>query len=239
MRTQTILTLVVLLFGFSIAGFAQVPDRPSKTRANQSEPKSSPSQIDLQTGSSGSYHEAGLPGNKGSAFLNPHFIEGVISFKDGSRVEGNPMRYNLYTQQMQFIQDNDTLAIGNPGEIEYIRIADKVFVYTDYLHNGEHQSGYFELLEDGDCRLLKRWVALYHEVGKENSSGTDSFYRDCNCYLQFFMNPASPVQKKRRDFAMSFASNGGDVMDYMKDVNLKPKNETDLIRIVEYYNNLQ
>lgn len=239
MRTQTIFAIVVLLFGFSIAGFTQVPDRPGKTRTNPPKQNSSPSIIDLQAGSSGSYHEDGLPGSKGSAYLNPRFIEGVIVFDDGSRVEGKPMRYNLYTQQMQFIQDSDTLALGNPGEIDFIRIADKVFVYTDYLHQGEHRSGYFELLEDGDCRLLKRWVALYHEVGQNNGSGTDSFYRDCNCYLQFYMNPATMVQKKRRDFAMSFASNGDDVMDYMKDVKLKPKNEGDLVRIVEYYNTLR
>jgi len=239
MRTQTILTMMVLLLAAGIAGYAQVPDRSGKTRTNPPKKNSSPSAIDLQAGSSGSYEEDGLPGRKGSAYLQPQFIKGVIAFNDGSRVEGKPMRYNLYTQQMQFIEDGDTLALGNPGEIDFIRIADKVFVYTDYLHQGEHQSGYFELLEDGDCRLLKRWVALYHEVGRDNGSGTDSFYRDCNCYLQFYMNPATPVLNKRRDFAMSFASNGDDVMDFMKDVKLKPKNESDLIRIVEYYNSLQ
>lgn len=239
MKTQTILTTLVLLVFSCSSVFAQLPDRPSKTRTQQSKTTSNQPQIDLQAGSVGSYNEETLPGRKGTAYLNPEFIEGVIALKDGSRIEGKPIRFNLYTQQMQFIDEQDTLALAKPEEVEYIRIADKVFVFTDYLYQGEHKSGYFELLEDGDCRLLKRWTALYHELEEGDEPGTDSFYRSCRCYLQFYMNPASCVQKKRKDLAMSFASNGDEVMDYMKDVKLKPKNEDDLVKIVEYYNSLQ
>lgn len=239
MRTQTYLTMLVVLFLWGSATYAQLPDRPGKSRTTQTDQKSESPAIDLQAGSSGAYNDAGLPGSVGTAYLNPEFIEGVIGFKDGTRVEGKPLRYNLYTQQMQFLEDGDTLAIGNPGEIELIRIADKVFVYTDYLCEGEHRKGYFELLESGSCRLLKRWAALYHDVEEGSELSGNNFYRDCNCYLQFFLNPATPVLKKRKDFAMSFASNGDQVFDYMKDAKLKPKNEADLVNIVEYYNSIQ
>ncbi len=240
MRTQTILTTLVLLIFSCSSVFSQLPDRPSKTHSQESKTSSNQNRIDLQAGSVGGQAEESLPGQKGSAYLNPEFIEGVIAMKDGSRIEGRPMRFNLYTQQMQFIENQDTLALGNPWEIEYLRIADKVFVYTDYLCEGEHRSGYFELMEDGDCRLLKRWAALYHEVEEEGEkSGENCFYRDCQCYLQFFMNPASRVQKKRKDLALSFASNGDEVLDYMRDAKLKLKHEDDLVKIVEYYNSLQ
>ncbi len=239
MRTQTMLTTLVLLFFLCSAGFAQQPDRPSKTRKNQPNVNSNPQQINLETGSSGAYNETGLPGSKGSAYLNPKFIKSVMIFKDGTRIEGKQMRFNLYTQQMQFIEEGDTLALGNPEEIEIIRIGDKAFLYTRFIENREHKSGYFELLKNGDCRLLKHWTALYHEIDDQESSFDYGFYRDCNCYLQFFMNPATPVNKKRKDLALSFASNGEEVLDYMKDEKLKPNNDADLVKIVEYYNSLQ
>lgn len=238
MRTQTMLTTLVLLFCLCVAGYAQLPDRKIKTGTHESKVATSPTPVDLLAGSSGAYDEAELPGNKGSAYLNPQFIKGVLIYKDGSRIEGKPMRFNLYTQQMQFVEEADTVALGNPEEIEYIRIGDKVFVYTSFIQNREHKKGYFELLEDGDCRLLKRWTALYHEVDEDGNSNDFGFYRNCNCYLQFFMNPATQVQKKRKDLAMSFASNGDVVLDFMRDEKLKPKNDTDLIRVVEYYNGL-
>jgi len=238
MRTQTTLTMLVLLFFLCSAGFAQMPDRPSKIRTNETQTNSNPPQIDLQAGSSGAYDEAELPGSKGSAYLNPSFVESVIVLKDGTRIEGTPMRFNLYTQQMQFLEEGDTLALGSPEDIDLIRIADKVFVYTKFIQNGEHKAGYFELLEDGECRLLKRWTALYHEVDAEGNSGSEGFYRQCNCYLQFFMNPATSVQKKRKDLAMSFANNGDEVLAFMKGEKLKPKNDADLAKVVEYYNSL-
>ena len=190
--------------------------------------------------SGGSYASYSLPGQRGSAYLNPEFVEGLIVLKDGSEKKDKLMRYNLYTQQMQFIENEDTLALGNPHEIEYISLDDKVFVYSDFICSGKHKSGYFELLESGDCRLLKRWFALYQEVDNtvDGNNECDIFYRDCQCFLQFFMNPATPVLEKKKDFVMSFANNGDEVKDFMKQDKLKPKNEDDLMKIVAYYNGI-
>jgi hypothetical protein len=83
-------------------------------------------------------------------------------------------------------------------------------------------------------------MALYQEVDKTVDQGNDCdvFYRDCQCFLQFFMNPAQAVHLKKKDFLKSFANNSDKVENYMREDKLKPKNEADLIRIVEYYNTL-
>jgi len=87
---------------------------------------------------------------------------------------------------------------------------------------------------------VKRWSVLYHEVDSDQRSSTagDCFYRDCHCFLQFFLNPASPVLDKKKDFVKSFANNGDNIKEFMKEGNLKPRNEEDLTRIIEYYNTL-
>ncbi len=241
MKTQTIIfTLVVVIFGTS-ALFGQPPVKTQRTNSGNTKSEPGSAGMNLSAASAGSYTDPLLPGAKGTAFLNPEFNNGVLIFHDGTRIADKPLRYNLYTQQMQFIEGNDTLALGNPQQIKYIRIADRVFVYTNYLHKGEHRSGYFELLENGSCRLLKRWSALYHELDPDgNDTGSDEgFYRDCHCYMQFFMNPATPVQVRKKHFLNSFASNSDDINALMKQENLKPKNEADLIKIVDYYNSLQ
>lgn len=240
MKTQTIFLSLMLLLMSSCVLFAQQPDKSQRTNSNLMDQKPASSVVDLNASSSGRYADDVLPGTRGTAYLNPEFVEGVISFKNGSQIDGKLLRYNLYTQQMQFIEDGDTMALGNPGEIEYIRMNDKVFVYTDYLCNGKHKSGYFQLLENGNCRLLKRWSALYHELDEsgKNLGSEECFYRDCQCFLQFFMNPASPVLKKKNDFVKSFANNGDNVKAFMKDEGLKPKNEEDLVQIVNFYNGL-
>jgi len=240
MNTQTKVTLLLVMLLSSLV-VAQQPSKSQMIRSGNQVPKTQTQGINLQAASSGGYTENTLPGTKGSAYLNPEFVEGLIIFKDGNRVEGSPMRYNLYTQQMQMINNGDTVAIGNPAEIEYIRIADRVFVYTDYLCNSEHKTGYFELLENGNCRLLKRWSALYYEVDQTENGGLEAncFFRDCHCFIQFYLNPAASVQPKKKDFVQSFASNGNDVKEFMKQNNLKPKNVEDLKKVVDFYNSLR
>jgi len=240
MKTQTILTMLLLLFFFTSVAFAQQPSKSHRSNSSNLEAKSHQEGINIQSASSGGYDDYVLPGSRGTAYFNSDFTEGVIVLKDGTQIDGKPLRYNLYTQQMQFIEGTDTLGLGKPDEIEYIRIDDHLFVYTKFICNNEHKSGYFELLEDGNCRLLKRWSALYHEVDSDygNSSADNCFYRDCQCFLQFFMNPATPVLDKKKDFVKSFANNGDNIKDFMKEGNLKPRNEEDLTRIIDYYNNL-
>lgn len=238
MKTQTI---SLFLVAFLISGFVAWAQTPSKSGASSDKHLSKSTtmtKIDMHATSGGVYAEYGLPGQKGGAYLTPDFIDGVITFKDGSPFEEKSLRYNLYTQQIQYIVNEDTLALGNPGEIESIQMAGKTFVYTDFVCNDKQKSGYFELLESGDCRLLKRWVALYQKVDNSVGESGDGnvFYRDCHCFLQFFMNPAQPVNVKRKDFVKSFANHGDMIEDFMRRDKLKPKNEEDLIRIVEYFN---
>lgn len=241
MKTQKFfIILMTLLLSCAIA-MAQHPSKSTTPSVNDVTEKASPATIGLDGSSGGIYSEDDLPGWRGDAYMNPNFIDGVIIMKDGTHISDKALRYNLYTQQMQFIDNGDTLALGNPEEIEYIRIADKVFVYTTYLCQGQHKSSYFELLEDGDCRLLKRWAALYQEVDPDDPQSVGDcgvFYKDCQCFMQFFLNPAQPVLKNKKDFVKSFANNGDKVKDYMRSDNLKPKNEEDLAKIVDYYNSI-
>jgi len=46
------------------------------------------------------------------------------------------------------------------------------------------------------------------------------------------------VLDKKKDFVKSFANNGDNIKEFMKEGNLKPRNEEDLTRIIEYYNTL-
>jgi len=128
MKTQTIQTMLLMLFFVTSVAFAQQPSKSNRPSSNNLEQKSQQGGIDLQSGSSGGYDAYVLPGSQGTAYFNTEFTEGVIVLKDGTQIDGKPLRYNLYTQQMQFIEDGDTLALGKPDEVEYIRMDDHLFV---------------------------------------------------------------------------------------------------------------
>ncbi len=175
------------------------------------------------------------------AYFNPEWQDGLILMKDGSSVRDNQYRYNLYTQQMEFIAGDDTLAVANPEEIDLLRIADRVFVYTNFLCNAKQNSGYFELLEEGNCRLLKRWTASYHKAESENAGvdcREDLFYKECNCFLQFGETMAEPVNLKRKDFVQLFGDDAGRMNRFIRKNKLKIKEQQDLRHIIAFYNHI-
>lgn len=175
------------------------------------------------------------------AYLNSDWKEGVIIMSDGTLIKGKKYRYNLFHQQMQFTDGDDTAAIANPEDIAMIRIADRVFVYEPFICDGRMKSGYLELLEDGECRLLKRWACAYFkktsETQKVNCS-EDFFRKNCQCYLQFNLRPAEPVPLSKKDFVKYFGDDAGRLKRMMRKENLKLRREADVITLVSYYNSL-
>ena len=183
-------------------------------------------------------------GTAGNAYLIGNWQDGIIIMKDNTIITGNKYRYNIYTQQMQFVNNEDTMAVANPEDIKFIRFAEKVFVYTDYYYKNELKQGYFELLEDGECSLLKRWIVSYHFIDGEAqqhlsaSNDSEEFIRECSCFLKFGDQPAMTLESRKKDFVSCFDEDSERINTYIKKSKLKHKDQDDLLEIVSYYNEI-
>jgi len=223
--------------------FSQDPIKPSSNYIDKA-PKAGESNEQGTINAGGAMSDLPMSGTTGSAFLNHDWNEGVIIMKDKTVITGHKFRYNIYTQQMQFINEGDTMAIANPGEIETIRFANKSFIYTNYYCNNELKQGYFELLEEGECSLLKRWIVSYQIIEGDakqrlSSAGDrEEFIRECNCFLKFGDQPAMALGNRKKDFIGCFGEEADKIEAYMKNGRLKHKNQPDLLDIVAYYNRL-
>jgi hypothetical protein len=240
MKTTKFLIALGLLLIFSQL-FAQDPAKITNNHVNDN-PGVGKSAQGGTFAAGGAINDITTGGTTGSAYLNREWQEGVIIMNDKSVITGNKFRYNIYTQQMLFIKDGDTMAIANPEEISLLRFANKQFIYIDYLYNGELKQGYFELLKEGECSLLKRWVVSYHVVESDaqqrlSSSGeNEEFIRECNCFLKFGDQPAVALENRKKDFIACFGKNGKNIEAYMRNSRLKYKTQQDLYEIVAYYN---
>ncbi len=207
-----------------------------------------PSAIDVIEGikpvtvSSGIDHSGGvstqfaLPGKPGDAFLHDAWKQGAVLMYDGNLIEVEKLRYNLLTQQMQFLQNGDTLAIGNPDEINMIRMDDMVFVFTEYVQQGIIREGYLELLEDGNCRLFRRWSATYRLL--EHDTGTETIYRTQTCFIAFGDGMAREVTNNNREFLRNFGEYEQEVRRKMRQEKLRIKNPEQLREVIAHYNRI-
>jgi hypothetical protein len=188
----------------------------------------------LPESSGATYYPTVLPGEPGDAYLDVNWNSGLVIMKDQSEIELPQMRYNILTQQIQFVRDTEIQAISNPQEVSLIRINDKVFIYDEFITDGVRRSGYLELLEDGSCKLLRRWIASYKQV--DELTGEETIYRTQRYFLQFDGGEIGEVKTSSAAFCETFGKHGNELKKFMKEQKLKVRNPQHLRSLVSYYN---
>jgi len=244
---KTFIRLIGIICLLLVCSICQAQDFSKRKSVIIQEPlkESDFCQPSTQPHSGGFSGEKELKGKPGSPYLYVAWLDGSIIMKDQNRIEGKKYRYNLYTQQMQFIEGSDTMAIANPDDIEKIEFGGKTFIFTNYDATDRMSKGYFELISDGNCRILKKWVVLYHVVDEQeaelmpSSQDKSEFLRDCNCYLQFGDTPAVKASHNKKELISCFKEDQDKVEDFIKQNDIKMKSEADLKAVVDFYNTLQ
>jgi hypothetical protein len=236
-KTQVAGVLSMLLFLMSLKMTAQHPaktDMPAAVDVIEGiKPVDVASAIDHSGGVSTPFT---LPGKPGDAFLHDGWKQGVVLMYDGNLIDVEKLRYNMLTQQMQFVQNSDTLAIGNPEEVKMIRIDDMVFVFRDFVQQGMIREGYLELLEDGNCKLFRRWTASYRMVAPE--TGAETIYITQTCFIAFGDDLAREVSNNNREFIGNFGEYEQEVRRKMRQEKLRIKNPEQLREIIAHYNRI-
>ena len=102
-------------------------------------------------------------GEEGSVVYNEGWMEGKVYLVSGEIMEPEKLCYNIYFQQMQYITGDDTLAFAKPSELEAIQLGPDNFVYTRFSQDGGVRPGYFQVLNEGPCRLLRRHTITHHQ----------------------------------------------------------------------------
>ncbi len=158
---------------------------------------------------------------------------------DGSILGGMRLRYNMYSQQMQFIEDGDTAAFAKPEELESINIDEYTFVYLPYLKNNESKEGYFEVLSEGKCQLLFHREITYHLIDDlDDGVIDDSYILEHTYYLKKEGKPAVRIHMDRKSVLSIFCDKQETVNKYIKINKIRFNNQEDMVMVVNYYNSL-
>ncbi len=168
-------------------------------------------------------------------------------FKEVNRIDGL-FRYNLYAQEFEMIYGSDTLAIRSPLDIKSISLSNKKFIYGFYIErefgNDYLGSSYFEVLNEGGCKLLVR-----HNVKIKSQSGPvthswaggegDSFVKIRQLYYQKAEGmEVKHMKKNRKCLKEIFADRYYEIEQYIRSERININDEKELIKVFNYYNSL-
>lgn len=179
---------------------------------------------------------------QGSPFLNDQFIKGTVTTTEGYRYVNVPLRYDQYQDELQFEKDGKPMIFSPKSIIKRAKFGDRTFTYTSYLFTGNKtKEGYFEILADGNVRLLAHHTIKFFEKEKEKpyvEPKPARFERPMeDFYIQIGALPAQHVSKKK-NLLDAFPKHKKEVADYYKSNKLSAKDKEDLIKLVTYYNSL-
>lgn len=177
-------------------------------------------------------------GDPSGMYLDEEWMPGRVSVKAGEEMEAL-LRYNIYQQKVEAIMDVDTFAFAKPGELEWVMIGDKKFIFSNYLRNDlEVASTWFEVLCEGECDLLLRHYIKYRIDDGDDDPANDQMYRLESFYTRKNNASGERLSPTRKDIPLVLLDHQEELSGYIKEHKLNLKDQDDLVKLFTYYNSL-
>ncbi|RMG20777.1 MAG: hypothetical protein D6730_19170 [Bacteroidetes bacterium] len=111
----------------------------------------------------------------GSPYLDKHFASGEVFYTTRNTLDEDfyfkknhydsiPLRYNIFTDEMEFYRYEEILSLLPMPMIEKVVIGRDTFLYRPHRPDCEACGGYFLLLENGRARLVAKLKVEYVEA---------------------------------------------------------------------------
>lgn len=244
MKILKILPSVSAIFISSLL-CAQITFQESQHSFTLSTQNMEPRQIDAIDGVSTLHYSMSNATINGTRYLYEEFIEGKMTIVDGTEIPGLRYRYDIYSDEMQFIVNADTASITKPLSLRSLELGERKFVYDVFLiRENVIAAGYFEVIEKGRplTILYRRGIELEQDAYVTNyggGGGTKEFrmVEKNSYYLKPERTAAQKIYKKK-DFLTTITDHQEEVKQYMKDHRISVKKVEDLQAVVNYYNSL-
>ena len=175
----------------------------------------------------------------GSPYMNEIFKKGKTII-NGKHTSDALMRYDAYRDAIEIKNENDVARTLLRRSNIVADIDGTIYMVREYRESGENKLGYFNPLNEGYARLLKKPKKIF--VQAENpENGYDTFkpakYQDISMYyMQKGDEPAIETKLSKRKI-LSFLDDSSEILkQYIKKNELNMQSESDIIQLINYYN---
>ncbi|MGV8096322.1 MAG: hypothetical protein AB2L24_31085 [Mangrovibacterium sp.] len=185
-------------------------------------------------------HELTYDDISGSPFLNADFIAGEVFLPDSGSFSNVLLRYNIYTDKMEFKnKNNQVLEIVEPERYDRFILGEQIFRYIPPVEGNRTEKGFFQVLADGHIALYKKLRINFQEAQKPGA------YKDAQppkfivmppeYYLSIHESRLEKVKGQKQALEL-LSSQKPDVTAFAKKEKLNLNKEEELKKAVEYCN---
>jgi len=167
-------------------------------------------------------------------YLDEDWKAGVFYTKKSNPVNGYLFRYNIYTDQIEL------RSVVNHNEIDIVTIGSKKFIYSEFFNtDSTTDEGYFEMIVNGDCKLLiRRSIDFKESDAHDNAYGSAASTRVIEKFYLKKDNEKAVEIDKSKERILTLLSDKDKFVEYYDDKLILFLNEKKLIEIVNFYNKI-
>lgn len=170
----------------------------------------------------------------GTPYLENNFQKAYILKINGTEIKDVLLRYNAYSDNMEFKKDGTNYAIAFPSEIYRIKLGDLSFIYTQYQSATKIKHGYFQLLHEGTYCLLKKYRSVVKFPERFDSKDSIRFVQQSPAYFIRHGEGNSYEITSQKQLIKLLQPIHQPVIDYIKANNVNGKDESKLTNLMEY-----
>ena len=225
-------SIIVIFLLFSLGGYAQVLYPPGYINMNI---KSGGLVIPVDYRSK--------EGSQRDQYVSPQWNQGTIMLLTGDSIHGYPLKYNLTTGEVE-VKTQQAIKVVPLREVKRFSWLEdgrptRFINSGGYTIEGVPLVGYLQLLSEGSLNLFKRTFLSVQRANYKPEldvgSPEDKLIREDVYYVAKGSDIIKVKGKKIYNFMEGHRAS---VKQHAKQNGLYPKEEQDLIKIVDYYNQL-
>ncbi|MFO7574308.1 MAG: hypothetical protein R6W67_04035 [Bacteroidales bacterium] len=175
---------------------------------------------------------------KGTPYLMQDFVEGKIYTKSGDVFPGE-YRFDIFANRVQFMNNDVMYQVAYPDSVSKIEIGETTLKYVEYTDGDEVKKGYFIVIEDGECLLLRQKNKVWYDALPAKPYQTPEPPRFGNGKdLIFLKNGDAPAEKVagEKDVLRLMGPREAEAKRIIDREKLKVKKEEDLLKLIKILN---
>lgn len=179
---------------------------------------------------------------KGSPYEIEEFIPGIIYVNTKQYYSDILLRYNMYSDQMEFKRpDGAIYEVNRPETIDSIIIGTSRYIHHAFKGGSKSRNGYFKVLTGGTPLLLLKMNVFHNPAeppGAYKEAVPESFERDADDFYLLFPQDDAVKFSGKNEFLGIIGLKKAEMEKFIKKNKIRFNKQEDLIATMNYYYSL-
>jgi len=178
----------------------------------------------------------------GTPFLLNDWVKGVVEQSNKISYKNVDLKYNTYKDELYFKNPKDgaMLSFSVPVTAFSLEFNGKIESFRNAYPAVDNFTSktYYQVLFDGEIKLLFKSFKTLIEVKPYNSATTEKKFIDNSSYYVLKENVMKKFKPSKKDILEIFKSKSAELDTFIKNEKIDFKQNQDLIKVFEYYSSL-